>query len=114
MHSIELGLRGIFCRLDRFREPTVVTDCWVVLPDGCLCDSVPCDGAETGFGFRDRRDMRGGFILHDWHWDGVFCGRESEEFFRRREVFTVTGGHLNLGVSVHRLERVVRQRGFEL
>ena len=84
VYSIQRRLRGIFCRLDRSREPTVVTDCWVVLPDGCLCDSVPCDGAETGFGFRDRRDMRGGFVLLDWHWDGVFCGRESEEFFRRR------------------------------
>ena len=39
-------------------------------------------------------------------WDGVFCGRE-RRIFSSPVVFTVTGGHLNLGVSVHRLDALL-------
>ena len=47
MHRLERCDRIFFLQSDRFGQPTGVTDVWVVLSDGRVCDSVPSRGAKT-------------------------------------------------------------------
>ena len=47
MHRLGRCDRIFFLQSDRFGQPAGVTDVWVVLSDGRVCDSVPSRGAKT-------------------------------------------------------------------
>ena len=47
MHRLERCDRIFFRQSDRFGQPAGVTDVWLVLPNGYLCDPLPSGGAKT-------------------------------------------------------------------
>ena len=52
--------------------------------------------------------MRRGFVLLHWRRNGIFRWRQGKKLLRGWPNATVTSRHLNPGVAVYRLERVVR------